>query len=161
MTILEIVFATERLDARARMIYFNFMKKLMIVVSFFSFLASATEPFKITGWKETSGITEPQAADLARRALQQELGQDEDGQVCGIEDLWGWEREKDLVPDFPQERGEIFAIMGYVQGPHAKMGCSSSQTYDCRVVFNRPAKTSSWKVEYTECEPSSVEHGHE
>ncbi len=129
------------------------MKSVLILISLVSAQAFAAET--VAGWKETQGITEQQALKLAQAAIHQDIAVDEDGEVCGAEDMWGWEREADLKPDFPQERGEIFAIAGYVKGPHAQMGCSSTQNYDCRVVFNRPKKKSLWKVEYTECEAAS------
>lgn len=129
------------------------MKSILVLLTIFSVPAMAAE--SIAGWKETQGITEQQALKLAQDAIHQDIGVDEDGQVCGVEETWGWEREADLKPDFPQERGEIFAIAGNVKGPHSQMGCSGTQNYDCRVVFNRPKKKSLWKVEYTECETAS------
>lgn len=122
----------------------------------FLMLTSVHAEGTIAGWKETQGITQERAMTLAREAIRQDIAVDEDGQVCGIEEMWSWEREKDLKPDFPKERGEIFAIMGFVLGPHSQMGCSGTQTWDCRVVFNRVTPAEAWKVEYTECEPYSV-----
>lgn len=130
------------------------MKSILVFTVLFSTTAMANEALKVGGWKETPGISEQQALKLAREAVHQDIAVDEDGQVCGAEEMWNWEREADLKPDFPQERGEIFAIAGYVKGPHAEMGCSATQTYDCRVVFNRPKKKALWKAEYTECEPA-------
>lgn len=117
----------------------------LLLASLLPFTAFAAEDLKIVGWTVTSGITEQQAIEQARAAIHEELAIDEDGKICSIEDMWNWERE---TPD----RGETFAINGYVTGPHAKMGCSSSETYDCRVVFNRPTLNGAWKVEYVECE---------
>jgi|GEM_PF-4571372 len=134
------------------------MRSALIFITMFSTSAMANEALKIAGWREVQGITEQQALKLAREAIHQDIAVDEDGQICGVEETWGWEREADLKPDFPQERGEIFGIIGYVKGPHSEMGCSAVQTYDCRVVFNRPKKKSLWKVEYTECEPTVPGH---
>ena len=131
------------------------MRMFLVALTMLSILASANEALKIAGWKETKGITEQEAVLLAREAIHQDIGVDEDGQVCGVEEMWSWEREKDLKPDYPQERGDIFAITGYARGPHREMACAAVQTYDCRVVFNRPEENDPWKVEYTECEPSS------
>ncbi len=128
------------------------MRAILVLLSLISVNVFATET--IAGWKPTKGISEAQALNAAREAIHQDIGVDEDGQVCGVDEMWGWEREADLKADLPQERGEIFAITGYVKGPHSKIGCSGTQTYDCRVVFNRPKANALWKVEYTECEPS-------
>lgn len=131
------------------------MKSILAIITLFSTGAMANEALKVGGWKDTQGITEHQALALARQAIHQEIARDEDGQICGVEETWSWEREADLRTDFPQERGEIFAIAGYAKGPHPEMGCTATQTYDCRVVFNRPKQTSLWKTEYTECEPTT------
>lgn len=127
------------------------MRAFLILLSLISVNVFATET--IAGWKPTKGISEQQALKIARAAIHQDIGVDEDGQVCGVDEMWGWEREADLKADFPQERGEIFAITGYVTGPHSQVGCSGTQTYDCRVVFNRFKKNALWKAQYTECEP--------
>jgi hypothetical protein len=127
---------------------------MRIALIFLALISTTAAAETIAGWKETPGITEQRALQLAREALQQEIAVDEDGEICGVDEMWGWEREADLKPDFPQERGEIFAVDGYARGPHSQMGCSATQNYDCRMVFNRPKKNALWKVEYTECEPS-------
>jgi hypothetical protein len=128
------------------------MRAILVLLSVISVNVFANET--IAGWKPTQGISEQQALKIAREAIHQDIGVDEDGQVCGGDEMWGWEREADLKADFPQERGEIFAITGYVTGPHSKQACSGTQTYDCRVVFNRPRTNALWKAEYTECEPT-------
>lgn len=120
---------------------------------FISFTAFAyTQDFPITGWREVQNLSEKQAARMAYAALEQELEVNEDGMICGLDEVWGFEREKELIADFPEKRGEIFGIAGYVRGPHSQHGCSGTQTYDCRVVFSRPPNTKTWNVEYTECE---------
>jgi hypothetical protein len=127
------------------------MHAVLVLLSLICQNTFATET--IAGWKATQGINEAQALKIAREAIHQDIGIDEDGQVCGVDEMWGWEREADLKADFPQERGEIFAITGYVKGPHSQAACSGNQTYDCRVVFNRPKKNAFWRAEYTDCEP--------
>ncbi len=65
--------------------------------------------FVIAGWKQTDGLTEQQAAQMAQAAIHQDLAVDEDGQVCGIDEMWGWSREKDLKPDFPKSGARSLA----------------------------------------------------
>ena len=130
-------------------------KMLLIGVLLSSMFASANE--KIGLWRPTEGISEAEAYALTVAGIKEFLANDEDGEVCGVDDVWALTMESPLKPGRP-ERGEIFAITAYARGPY--MGCSVSKDYDCRVVFNRPPQSSSWQMEYTECEPlSSSENG--
>lgn len=122
------------------------MKLLALALA--SLTASATA--LIVGWKPVDGLTEAEADLLARRAIHNFLAYDDDGQVCGVDEVWNLERETDVIADRP-ERGEIFAVTAYAKGPD--MQCTVTRTFDCRVVFNRPPTSKTWAVEYADCEP--------
>ena len=125
------------------------MKTLSLTaVLFFSIVATAT----VAGWRPVDGMSEAEAERLTAQAISEYLAVDEDGEVCGVDEIWGLEREKDTVPDRPG-RGEIFSIVGYARGPD--LGCSITRNFDCRVVFHKPPKESQWKVEFVDCEPTS------
>lgn len=117
---------------------------------------SFAESLPIAGWREVDGISEASAAKAVVSAINNYLAVDEDGQVCGVDEVWGLQRDRDLVPDFP-ERGEVFAVTGYAKGPDPK--CEQTENYDCRVVFNRPLKTASWSVEHIACDAIFREPG--
>lgn len=126
-----------------------------LIFALISLPAFANE-FTIANWREVQGIDARQASQMAYAAMAQDLGVDEDGQVCTIGDAWGFGREQNLSADYPQTRGEIFSILGLVEGPDSRYGCSGTETYECRVVFNKPPKTQKWQVEYTDCEPVDI-----
>ncbi len=133
------------------------MRIVALWLSLFSVAAFAQGTQGIVNWKPTEGITEAEAITLVRNAMAEELMSSQDNQSCGIEEVWGLEREKDLIADFPEKRGSIFSVVGYVQGPHAEMGCSGYSDYDCRVVFSKPPSKNQWGVEYTECDVAGGE----
>lgn len=105
---------------------------------------------KIGMWRETDGVSESEVYDLTVAGIRQFLTVDEDGEVCGVDDVWALTMEPALKPGRP-ERGEIFAITAFARGPY--LGCSESYDYDCRVVFNRLPNATKWQMEYAECEP--------
>ena len=106
----------------------------------------------IAGWKDTPGLTEEQAIERTRKAIDEYLSVDEDGEVCRVDEVWGLERERALKSDHP-ERGPVFAITAYAKGP--RQGCSATGNYDCRVAFRQPPETGVWVTESTDCEPVS------
>jgi hypothetical protein len=122
-------------------------KMILSALTILTFTASAAA--LIAGWRPVDGLSEAQADQMTRAAIADYLTYDEDGEICGVDDVWYLEREKDTRPDRP-ERGEIFAVTAYAKGPY--MGCSGTRSYDCRVVFNRPPNAPAWQVEYTDCE---------
>lgn len=125
---------------------------LVLLILLFSLDASALSA-KISGWKETQNLTEAEAARLVEKAIDYELAVDQDGEMCGVEDVWALTREPG--PQASTRPGvESFAVTAYAEGPHG--GCSGTRNYDCRMVFQRPQGTSEWRVEFTECEPVSV-----
>jgi hypothetical protein len=126
------------------------MKSILIVLCFSLVPGLASAQSIIAGWKPVQGMSETEAARLTEEAIAYELAVDEDGEICGVDEVWGLERDRDSKADRPQ-RGEIFAVIGYARGPD--MGCSITRTFDCRVVFNRPPGTDKWQVEFTYCEP--------
>ncbi|HMN69815.1 MAG TPA: hypothetical protein PKC28_14825 [Bdellovibrionales bacterium] len=109
---------------------------------------------RILNWQDTPGITETEALAQTRAAVAQELGVDEDGEICTVDEMRHFEREPDKTA-WPVERGEIFSITAYAEGPYR--GCSGTRTYDCRVTFQKPKGALAWRVEFTECELVSPE----
>ena len=120
-----------------------------ILLLMLSVPGALAEDLKIAGWRNVDGVSEAEAARLTVAAIRNFLTVDEDGQVCGVDEVWGLERDRDLIPDFP-ERGELFAVTGYAVGPDPK--CERMENYDCRVVFNRPPGAELWSVEHVACD---------
>lgn len=104
---------------------------------------------KIADWREVDGLSEAEAVRMTEAAINNYLTVDEDGVVCPVDEIWGLERDRDLVPDFP-EKGEVFAVTGYAHGPDVL--CERSGNYDCRVSFLRTDPQSAWKVDHVFCE---------
>lgn len=132
------------------------MRFILIALATVSFTASANQKQIIKGWKHLQDLSQDQAITLASEAFQKDLELVEEGETCGAEEMWNWEREREVINDFPQGRGEYFALLAYVRGPHSERGCSGIETYDCRAVFNRAEANSPWAVKYVECEPTTI-----
>lgn len=105
--------------------------------------AAPSESPRIADWTEVAGLSESEAVRLTDEAIKQELTVDEDGEVCPVEDIWGYERD----------RGPAVAVEAYAKAPDVR--CERTLTYDCRVVFSN--RGGPWAAAYADCEPTFPE----
>ena len=117
------------------------LAKFLTAWFFLHFANGQSEELSIRGWREVEGIRQPQAIALVREAIKRELKTREDGEECGSDGLWGLELHRGATDN-------QFTVVGYTRGP--RMGCLSSQVFDCAVSFRRAA---GWRVNGVDCEP--------
>lgn len=111
----------------------------ILFLTVFQIWAGPSDAPRIADWTEVAGLSESEAVRLTDEAIKQELTVDEDGEVCPVDDIWGYERGY----------GKSVAVEAYAKGPDYK--CERTLTYDCRVVFtNRDGR---WSAAYAECDP--------
>lgn len=130
------------------------MKSVIAALAFIT-AASAfalTNVDKVLNWKATPGITEQEAAKLAREGIVKFLTWDDDGEYCTADDFWGFEYDETTV----MSGQPAFAITGYARGPYEQ--CLGETNFDCRVVLTQD-KQGKWSEYFTECEPTTLHDG--
>jgi hypothetical protein len=130
------------------------MKSVIAALAFIT-AASAfalTNVDKVLNWKATPGITEQEAAKLAREGIVKFLTWDDEGEYCTADDFWGFEYDDARVTSGQP----AFAITGYARGPYEH--CLGETNFDCRVVFIQD-KQGQWSEYFSECEPTTLHDG--
>lgn len=113
---------------------------------------AAVNQDEILNWRQTPGITEAEAAKLAREGIINFLTWDDEGEYCTAEEFWGFEYdEANVVSKKP-----AFAVTGYARGPNDH--CGGYTNYDCRVVITQDEK-GKWSEYFTDCEPTTLHDG--
>lgn len=123
-----------------------------VLIALLSVTAWAASQDEILNWRATEGITEAEAAALARQGMIEFLTVDDDGEYCSPDEFWGFEYDEAHVIS----KKPAFAVTGYARGPLDH--CVGETNYDCRVVFVKNA-AGKWVEDFTDCEPTSLHDG--
>lgn len=130
------------------------MKSIIAALAFVT-AASAfavTNLDEVLNWKETPGITQEEAAKLAREGIVKFLTWDDEGEFCTADDFWGFKYDEAHATN----NRPAFAITGYARGPYEE--CTGETNFDCRVVIAQDAQ-GKWNESFTECEPTTLHDG--